>query len=374
MLDLDELVAIDKGSTELLKLGGSAGGKESSGAGLDPKDRMGLLAQRLATTRDPELAHEIAKGAASALSKAGDPKAQFNFREALGLEAVVQIFERPSLNIQDGFVNPAAPGYKPFEFKLLQMQDEIRNVAAAVGRISKPDGTLVGTAVHFAEGCVVTARHVLEEIATQKPNGRWSFTSPGKTTIDFVGEAGRKPEPGFKIVNVKFCGAKRINREIDFARLDLAVLEIAPIADAPWPSTVMFDGGEDKVKAKSWVYAVGFPGRPIPWKIKTKPPPGYEVASVIAKVFDDDFECKKFAPGRIRKSPGSLDDDKANRWVFVHDCSTLGGNSGSAVVEFATEGARVVGLHFGGLARSANWAHAFSALKEQMKARGAKYV
>jgi hypothetical protein len=374
MLDLDNLVAIDKSSVELLKLGGSAGGKESSGAGLDPKDRMSLLAQRLATARDPELAHEIVKGAASALSKAGDPKAQFNFREALGLEAVVQISERPSLNIQDGFVNPAAPGYKPFEFKLLQMQDEIRDVIGAVGRISLPDGTLVGTAVHFAEGRVVTARHVLEEIATQKKNGRWSFTSPGKTTIDFVGEADRKSEPGFKIVNVKFCGADRINREIDFARLDLAVLEIAPIAHAPWPNTVDFDGDEDKVKPKSWVYTIGFPGRPIPWKIKTKPASGYEVAAVIAKVFDDDFECKKFAPGRIRKSPGSLDEDKANRWVVVHDCSTLRGNSGSAVVEFATEGARVVGLHFGGLARSANWAHAFSALKDQMQAHGAKYA
>jgi serine protease len=374
MLDLDDLVAIDKSSVELLKHGGSAGGKESSGAGLDPKDRMGLLAQRLATTRDPQLAHEIAKGAASALSKAGDPKAQFNFREALGLEAVVQIFERPSLNIQDGFVNPAAPGYKPFEFKLLQMQDEIRNIVSAVGRISMPDGTLVGTAVHFAESHVVTARHVLEEIATQKRNGSWSLTLPDKTTVDFVGEAGRKSEPGFRIVKVKFCGADTIKREIDFARLDLAVLEIAPIAHAPWPRTVTFDGDEDKVKPKSWVYTVGFPGRPIPWKIKTKPAPGYEVASVIAKVFDDDFECKKFAPGQIRKSPGSLDDDKANRWVFAHDCSTLRGNSGSAVVEFATDGARVVGLHFGGLARSANWAHAFSALKDRMKAQGAKYA
>jgi serine protease len=374
MLDLDDLVAIDKSSVELLKIGGGAGGKESGGAGLDPKDRMDLLAQRLASARDPEFAHEIAKGAASALAKAGDPAARFNFREALGLEAVVQIYERPSLNIQDGFVNPAAAGYKPFEFKLLQMQDEIRAVISAVGRISLPDGTLVGTAIHIAQGRVVTARHVLEEIATQKKNGRWSFTAPGKTTIDFVGEAGGKSEPGFKIVNVKFCGADRINREIDFARLDLAVLEIAPITEAPWPGTVMFDGDEGKVKARSWVYTIGFPGRPKPWKTKLTPAPGYEVAAVIAKVFDDDFECKKFAPGRIRKSPGSLDDDKANRWVFAHDCSTLRGNSGSAVVEFATEGARVVGLHFGGLARSANWAHAFSALGDQMKAQGAKYA
>lgn len=374
MPDLNDVVPIDEDSFALLTQGGSKGGKESSGAGLDAKDRMDLLEQRLASAHDPDLAREIAKGAASALTKAGDPAAQFNFREALGLEAVVQIHERPSLNIQDGFVNPAAAGYKPFEFKLLQMQDEIRTVVSAVGRISLPDGTLVGTAVHFAEGRVVTARHVLEEIATQKKNGRWSFTAPGKTTIDFVGEADRKSEPGFKIVNVKFCGADRINREIDFARLDLAVLEIAPIGDAPWPGTVTFDGDEGKVKAKNWVYTIGFPGRPKPWKTKLAPAPGYEVAAVIAKVFDDDFDCKKFAPGRIRKAPGSLDDDKANRWVFVHDCSTLRGNSGSAVVEFATEGARVVGLHFGGLARSANWAHAFTALKEQMKAQGAKYV
>ena len=114
MPDLNDVVPIDEDSFALLTRGGGKGGRESSGAGLDAKDRMDLLEQRLASVHDPELAREIAKGAASALANAGDAAAQFNFREALGLEAVVQIHERPSLNIQDGFVNPAAAGYKPF--------------------------------------------------------------------------------------------------------------------------------------------------------------------------------------------------------------------------------------------------------------------
>ena len=33
-------------------------------------------------------------------------------------------------------------------------------------------------------------------------------------------------------------------------------------------------------------------------------------------------------------------------WVFTHDATTLGGNSGSVVVDLATGNA--VGLHFGG--------------------------
>ena len=40
--------------------------------------------------------------------------------------------------------------------------------------------------------------------------------------------------------------------------------------------------------------------------------------------------------------------------LFQHDCSTLGGNSGSCVVDLDSE--QVIGLHFQGTYLDANWA------------------
>jgi V8-like Glu-specific endopeptidase len=42
------------------------------------------------------------------------------------------------------------------------------------------------------------------------------------------------------------------------------------------------------------------------------------------------------------------------RALFTHDCSTLGGNSGSCVIDL--ESNRVLGLHFKGRYLEANWA------------------
>jgi hypothetical protein len=84
---------------------------------------------------------------------------------------------------------------------------------------------------------------------------------------------------------------------------------------------------------------MGYPARPF-----------NEVAEVLMTVFQDEYFVKRFAPGVIEASPDDVDDGNHRR-VFTHDASTLGGNSGSCVVEFGVQGRSVVGLHFGGIQR-----------------------
>jgi hypothetical protein len=57
------------------------------------------------------------------------------------------------------------------------------------------------------------------------------------------------------------------------------------------------------------------------------------------------YDKKRLAPGEILKVTDS---------EIEHDCSTLGGNSGSAVVSLAT--GEALGLHFAGLYMEANYA------------------
>ncbi len=73
----------------------------------------------------------------------------------------------------------------------------------------------------------------------------------------------------------------------------------------------------------------------------------------IPAIFGDRFGVKRVSPGEIT---GSTD-----RLVF-HDCSTLGGNSGSPVLSLAT--AKVVGLHRSGTFLFSNEAVESAALVE----------
>jgi len=57
------------------------------------------------------------------------------------------------------------------------------------------------------------------------------------------------------------------------------------------------------------------------------------------RIFNGVYEKKRIAPGRV----ASID---AVQRLLTHDCSTLGGNSGSCVVDLSTNS--VIGLHFGG--------------------------
>ncbi|MCE8471278.1 hypothetical protein LZ189_19905, partial [Rhodovulum sulfidophilum] len=56
------------------------------------------------------------------------------------------------------------------------------------------------------------------------------------------------------------------------------------------------------------------------------------------------------------QGPGRLPGDSEG-WAASHDCTTLGGNSGSVLVQFTATPA-VAGLHFSGAPLTANKAHA----------------
>ena len=59
----------------------------------------------------------------------------------------------------------------------------------------------------------------------------------------------------------------------------------------------------------------------------------------MRRIFADIYNVKRLQPGEISgAAPASFE--------LLHDCSTLGGNSGSPVVDLETH--RVLGLHVGG--------------------------
>ena len=70
-------------------------------------------------------------------------------------------------------------------------------------------------------------------------------------------------------------------------------------------------------------------------------------------VFGGFYYVKRLQPGKLQKR-GAIDSFGKSVSAATHDSSTLGGNSGSALVDPAT--GQVVGLHFAGVYLEANYA------------------
>ena len=115
---------------------------------------------------------------------------------------------------------------------------------------------------------------------------------------------------------------------------DVAFLELEGVSGLAAPIPLAEDALEDDAD----IAVVGYPARD---------PRGTPSETAAHRIFGDIYEVKRLSPGKV------LIADPQN-WFFTHDATTLGGNSGSVVLDLATGGA--VGLHFMGEFEQANFA------------------
>lgn len=227
---------------------------------------------------------------------------------------LAQIVGRPALAIRGGELTQPPP-----QWDFLR-RERIEPRLGSVGRIDAPAGTQLGTGFVVKAGVVMTNRHVAEALIA---HGGGAF--PADAVIDFDREAG---------------GGSRTVRLVapiwisDDPMIDLALLRAEGDA-LPRPLPIQRE--PPGPLEKRLVYAVGYPGRDNLGKTP---------ASVMAAVFRGVFGVKRVQPGLIR----GLDTTDPRR--FRHDCSTLGGSSGSCIVDYAT--GRVCGLHYSGIYKVRN--------------------
>ena len=357
----------------------SAGGLESAAAELDltddriktslemARDRFKRIAKR--TTKSGKLTAAQkqvladADDALRALAHEGD-QATINDRQAAGLEAIiVPDGTRPSLFVQDGDVDPAVDDAGTWKMPIAGMRLAIGDVARSVGRINTGQGTkdYQGTGWVVAEGLILTNRHVLEAlVGGPDPDKHGNWNLPKHVTIDFAAEFQRKSRREFKITGVAFASPDRINKILRISNLDVALLNVETHnGHEDLPPPLRLSRKLDAVAASRDVYVIGYPAKP-----------NDETGEVLEKVFRDEYYVKRFAPGFVGQDPDTVQDQGHHR-VFTHDASTLGGNSGSCVVEFRVQGKSVVGLHFGGFKRQENYAHSIARIEDVLAAHGA---
>jgi hypothetical protein len=383
------------GSVSLLlkaRGGTNLGGLESTfeansgGAGVSEHEQLDRLRDALAAAKPvapggdrSAINEKVLEGARTGLAKLnqGEPAESFTLGEHVGLESVILTDgTRPSLFVRNGFVDLQTADVGGWGIRLSRCQNEIRKVISSVGRIDIPVRPwFAGTCFVIAAGLVATNRHVLEVIAKQDVSGAWTLKWPGATTINFVGEDGTTAGTKFKFVGVAFAGPDPINNTVNFTHLDLAILQVDPASDSgsTFPAAVVFERDVTQPKAQQDLYVLGFPGQPQVWMFDGVPAVGTETAQVIATLFNDKFGVKRLAPGSIKAGPGEVAND-GKKWICTHDASTLGGNSGSCVVDLGVDGFRIVGLHFAGVNRDQNWAHVAACLHDYLAACSATFV
>src|SRR6185503_8851966 len=209
----------------------------------------------------------------------------------------------------------------------------LKRAAQAVGRIEVkglPGFTFVGTGWLVDTNIVVTNRHVAQTFAQRTGAGftfkQASRSRPMSADIDFLEETGRLAQLEFPIVEIL-----HIEEEPgpDFALLRVQNRSGLHTLAPPIPLA------SSSAKPEQQVAVIGYPAR------DSRVPDAQLMQSIFGNVYDK----KRLAPGQITKAKKDL--------VF-HDCSTLGGNSGSVVLDLAT--GQAVGLHFAGRFLEANYA------------------
>jgi hypothetical protein len=302
-----------------------------------PEDETAAQVGRAA---QEERARVLEAGARGLEKMAEGRTAEIDDDESFGVEAIVLLEGRPAILVQGQDFAP-----QPGDWAVLDEQREgIRSSIARVGRVEVSGHASLdwlGTAFLVAPDAVMTNRHVANEFARSDGQGGWTFRHGMSARIDTVEELttpapatpGPRTDGSFEFAVTEVIG---IHQDAD-----LALLRVAPASASgvPLPTPLPIAADAPAAVVGRPVYVVGYPaadGR------RNEP-------EAMRRIFMDVYNVKRLQPGTATDLV-----PEGNGFTLHHDCSTLGGNSGSPVFDLADH--RVLGLHFGGRFRSGNFA------------------
>ncbi len=304
-----------------------------------PKDQLARIRQHLEAMRklDPEVAEEgrdhrgsralrerIDEGVSAG---AGDPE--------IVEESIAMRRERPVLPITNNkvvldFVD--AEDSRIWGDRLVKARSVLDLRIPSVGRINLKNASMdwVGTGWLVREDTIVTNRHVAREFVQRGSDGlRYIVDVDGEISanVDFLKEIGNdgalvfelleplhiEPSPG---PDVAFFKIKIVSGNARLAR---------PISLAT----------ATEIRQTQNVATIGYPAR------DSRIPDRELMDSIYRGVYDK----KRLAPGGISEIQDTL---------ILHNCTTLGGNSGSAVIDL--DSGKALGLHFSGKFLDTNYA------------------
>ncbi|MGZ6039976.1 MAG: trypsin-like serine peptidase [Phenylobacterium sp.] len=285
----------------------------------------GLQPGSVAPNKPVQTALEAGRSAIDNLDLEGAPQ-DLTPDLVAGLEAVVVAVGRPAILIRSGHFDPPPAPWSSLEPK----RASIEALFPSTGRIDvagHPTLDWVGTGFLVAPGVLATARHVVQEFATPDAAGKWRIDGGMSVKVDFAEEIDTTAPREHQIRSVI-----AVHRQ-----LDVALLEVDDTAGADAVAPMRMDGGGVPLAPGRNSYVIGFPALDS----RRNDP------AIMQQIFAGIYNVKRLQPGLLTDWSNQMN-------AYLHDCATLGGNSGSCLVDLET--GVVVGVHFGGRFAENNWA------------------
>lgn len=272
--------------------------------------------------------------------------------EDQALSAIVLKEGRPALLVQNNSFKVPKVG----EWTLLQEQRPVlEKIFPAVGRIEAPNEspiTYFGTGFLVAPDVILTNRHVA--LFFIRGSDDLTLRNDLHPHIDYAQE--------YEVDRFQIAAIKKAVLLDDY--WDLAALQVEWGEQGPSGPPLPLAGAPPRDLKDALVASVGYPALDKK-RADTLP--------LQMQVFEGVFEKKRVAPGYTR---GRAEYKSFGKTVnaLQHDCSTLGGNSGSCL--YNLDSGSVIGLHFAGVFLVANYAVPTWELADNptLRALGVKFV
>ena len=250
--------------------------------------------------------------------------------EVSALEAIINEDLRPAVYVRDGTFTMTHRLWTRLS-RTPRSRQRIEKAIPSIGRIELPGSRYPygGTGFVVGEGLIMTNRHVAELFASGLGDKRLNFLDGSRAGIDFLQEQDRPTGPMLSVRKVVMI----------HPYWDMAILSVDGLPATREPLSLSLKDARDMVGHD--IFVVGYPAFD-----------GRNPSDVQQNLFDGHYGVKRLQPGELQ---GGMKTSSFAKMVpaATHDCSTLGGNSGSAVIDLDT--GEVLALHFGGLYHEKNY-------------------
>ncbi|MGC1588529.1 MAG: DNA/RNA non-specific endonuclease [Pseudolabrys sp.] len=251
--------------------------------------------------------------------------------EMLGLEAIVLPRNRPVALVRGDSYDDLDGPWVSLNGDVIKKR--IASLLPLIGRVEVPSSPILpyaGTGFVVGQGLIATNRHVAQLFSQGR--GLTIRYRAGDAAIDFKRQIDAPDDDRTAYLSVRAV-------EMVHPYWDMALLRVD---DLPTDRMLRLSVKSPEELVDHNVVVIGYPARDERNDV-----------ALQDRIFNRTYNVKRLQPGVIR-ARAKIQSFENTVNALTHDASTLGGNSGSAVIE--VESGEVVALHFAGEYLKANYA------------------